>query len=355
MLRRRPRPLSGADHARFNASAVLRRPGRSSTALRVDQDHSVRAAGQARVTRSTHRVDLHALDGEHRQLQQCAGAGGRQAVHGDERRRGRLDRIRSAQAEGRAVGFARDAQARIRVTIAPRSVEQGSMSSAAQRAGSGSSRRASSTMCLACDPRSIDSRRSCGPAPVSRLPGALVNLIIAPRRERQGDLPSSWRPVRRKEHAESRIPPSPSPPIREEGRLASSAPLNKDDRYDPRFPDKQEVATAVLRRGIEEDSLRLPHQAVLEFVAATTRRLDGGPPLHPADARREAEEFLRQFTVPYPTEDVVRTALRGRLPGVTLHRSAAGTVPVLRAAIVPRSTGRSAHRSRCPTCCCHWR
>jgi hypothetical protein len=29
-------------------------------------------------------------------------------------------------------------------------------------------------------------------------------------------------------------------------------------RFDPRFPDKQEIATAVLRRGLVEDQVRIP-------------------------------------------------------------------------------------------------
>lgn len=42
-------------------------------------------------------------------------------------------------------------------------------------------------------------------------------------------------------------------------------------KYDPRFPDKQRKAEEVLRRGIEERSIRLPHQAIIEFVAVVTR------------------------------------------------------------------------------------
>lgn len=84
-------------------------------------------------------------------------------------------------------------------------------------------------------------------------------------------------------------------------------------RFDPRFPDKQRQATALLRRGIETDTLRVPHQAVLEFVAVATRvrGSDGAPLLERADALREAEEFLTQFTVLYPSDGVLRTALRG--------------------------------------------
>ncbi len=42
-------------------------------------------------------------------------------------------------------------------------------------------------------------------------------------------------------------------------------------RFDGRFPEKQKIATELLRRGIEYNSVRLPHQAIIEFVAATTR------------------------------------------------------------------------------------
>jgi predicted nucleic acid-binding protein len=83
-------------------------------------------------------------------------------------------------------------------------------------------------------------------------------------------------------------------------------------RFDARFPEKQRIATALLRAGLVTDSVRLPHQAILEFVAATTRPIAGGASiLTPADARREAEELLNQFTVYYPNDAIVRAALRG--------------------------------------------
>ncbi len=83
-------------------------------------------------------------------------------------------------------------------------------------------------------------------------------------------------------------------------------------RFDPRFPEKQRRATELLRRGIADGDVRLPHQAIVEFVSAVTRPLGHAPPLLPVDeARREAEELLAQFTVLYPTENIVRTALRG--------------------------------------------
>jgi predicted nucleic acid-binding protein len=82
-------------------------------------------------------------------------------------------------------------------------------------------------------------------------------------------------------------------------------------RFDGRFPRKQKIATGILRRGIVEDSVRLPHQAIVEFVAAVTRPIRGHIILTQADALREAEEFLRQFTVLYPKEAILRDAVRG--------------------------------------------
>lgn len=82
-------------------------------------------------------------------------------------------------------------------------------------------------------------------------------------------------------------------------------------RFDNRFVDKQRIATEVLRRGILEDSVRVPHQAIIEFVAAATRSIRGHIILKQIDALREAEEFLKQFSVLYPNEAIVRNAIRG--------------------------------------------
>jgi predicted nucleic acid-binding protein len=82
-------------------------------------------------------------------------------------------------------------------------------------------------------------------------------------------------------------------------------------RFDDRFPDKQKIATDLLRRGILDNSVRVPHQAIVEFIAAVTRPIRGYVILPQADALREAEEFLRQFTVLYPNEAIVRNAIRG--------------------------------------------
>jgi predicted nucleic acid-binding protein len=84
-------------------------------------------------------------------------------------------------------------------------------------------------------------------------------------------------------------------------------------RFDARFPEKQRIATELLRKGILDDSIRVPHQAILEFIAAVTRvkGSDAQPLLSLDDARREAEEFLAEFTLLYPNESLLRTAIRG--------------------------------------------
>jgi predicted nucleic acid-binding protein len=84
-------------------------------------------------------------------------------------------------------------------------------------------------------------------------------------------------------------------------------------RFDSRFPAKQARATELLRAGIEDESIRVPHQALVEFVAATTKPVvrNGSSILSLEDARREVEEMLVQFEVLYPDEEVVRIAVRG--------------------------------------------
>ena len=85
-------------------------------------------------------------------------------------------------------------------------------------------------------------------------------------------------------------------------------------RFDPRDPFKQEVANEILRSGLKHEQLALPHQAIIEFVAAVMRPksdLAGLPLLEQPDALREAESLMTQFPVLYPNQDVLRTALRG--------------------------------------------
>lgn len=84
-------------------------------------------------------------------------------------------------------------------------------------------------------------------------------------------------------------------------------------RHDPRYPDKQGIANRLLRRAITSGDAVLPYQALVEFVAATTRPLppQGASLLTRPDALREVEELLLQFPVLYPTEAVFRLAVRG--------------------------------------------
>ena len=83
-------------------------------------------------------------------------------------------------------------------------------------------------------------------------------------------------------------------------------------RFDPRFPEKQATARTLLRKGLAEDAVRIPHQALLEFVAVVTRvRAGTRPLLAPDEARQETEELMVQFPVLYPNATLVRTALQG--------------------------------------------
>jgi predicted nucleic acid-binding protein len=83
-------------------------------------------------------------------------------------------------------------------------------------------------------------------------------------------------------------------------------------RCDPRYPEKREAARGLLRQGLSEDRLHIPHQAIVEFVAAVTRLLPNGRSLLPREeAWRQAEDLLVEFPILYPDAHVVRTALRG--------------------------------------------
>jgi predicted nucleic acid-binding protein len=82
--------------------------------------------------------------------------------------------------------------------------------------------------------------------------------------------------------------------------------------FDLSDPRKQRLATELLDRGLADDSVRLPHQAIVELVSAVTRSRGRAKPLMSrAAAYREAEELLSQFVILYPNEAMVRTALRG--------------------------------------------
>jgi predicted nucleic acid-binding protein len=82
--------------------------------------------------------------------------------------------------------------------------------------------------------------------------------------------------------------------------------------FDPSDRRKQRLAIDILDRGLAEDSVRIPHQAIVEFVSSVVRpRGRPKPLLSKAAAYREAEELLSQFIILYPNEALVRTALRG--------------------------------------------
>ena len=83
-------------------------------------------------------------------------------------------------------------------------------------------------------------------------------------------------------------------------------------RFDPRFPEKQERATRLLETAVQPGSLSLPHQALVEFVAAATRPLPRiGPLLSRDEAREEVESMLLTMDVLYPDAALLRSALRG--------------------------------------------
>ncbi|HUM01615.1 MAG TPA: PIN domain-containing protein [Thermoanaerobaculia bacterium] len=83
-------------------------------------------------------------------------------------------------------------------------------------------------------------------------------------------------------------------------------------RHDDRFPVKQRTANALLRKGLATGQLRIPHQALLEFVSAVTKpSRDRAGLLSRQEALEEVEKLLKEFDVLYPVEAVLRTALQG--------------------------------------------
>ena len=83
-------------------------------------------------------------------------------------------------------------------------------------------------------------------------------------------------------------------------------------RFDPRFPAKQHISEEILRRGISDGGLFVPHQAVIEFFSVVTRPIKTTPSLLTReDAFRETEELLNLFPILYPNDSLVRTAIRG--------------------------------------------
>jgi predicted nucleic acid-binding protein len=84
-------------------------------------------------------------------------------------------------------------------------------------------------------------------------------------------------------------------------------------RCDPRDPRKRDTALELLRAGEMSGELRIPHQALVEFVNSVTRsRGREAPLMRLEDATRQAEFFLSEFPVLYPNESILRMALLGK-------------------------------------------
>ena len=84
-------------------------------------------------------------------------------------------------------------------------------------------------------------------------------------------------------------------------------------RCDPRDPAKRAAALQVLREGETSGELRIPHQALVEFVNSVTRgRAAAQPIMTLGAATRQAELFMAEFPVLYPNESVFRMALLGK-------------------------------------------
>jgi predicted nucleic acid-binding protein len=84
--------------------------------------------------------------------------------------------------------------------------------------------------------------------------------------------------------------------------------------FDRRYSIKRQIARDLLDEGADDGSLVLAHQSIVEFVAAVSRPrsdLGGQPIVPPARARLEAENFMAEFRVVYPDEQVLKTALTG--------------------------------------------
>jgi len=85
-------------------------------------------------------------------------------------------------------------------------------------------------------------------------------------------------------------------------------------RHDPRDPRKQLIAKELLRTELGKENGSIAQQCLVEFVAATTRPLqgyEGRPLLDSVEAAYEAEDLCRQFPVLYPRRDQYIIALRG--------------------------------------------
>jgi predicted nucleic acid-binding protein len=81
--------------------------------------------------------------------------------------------------------------------------------------------------------------------------------------------------------------------------------------FDSRALAKRAAARELLRRGAAEKMIRIPHQALIEFVSVVARKVRGTPLLPLEEATQQAEGFMAAFPVLYPNDQLFRTALRG--------------------------------------------
>jgi len=80
--------------------------------------------------------------------------------------------------------------------------------------------------------------------------------------------------------------------------------------YDRRDPRKRGIARELVDRGVAERSIRASYQAVIEFYAVVTREIHGHRILDNVSATRATEEWLAVLDILYPTDEIVRDAMR---------------------------------------------
>ncbi len=79
--------------------------------------------------------------------------------------------------------------------------------------------------------------------------------------------------------------------------------------FDDRSPRKQRIAATLLEDGLENQSLSIPYQALVEFVPAVTRVRQGAPILDREQALQQVESLLLKFPILWPDEALVRMTI----------------------------------------------
>jgi len=84
---------------------------------------------------------------------------------------------------------------------------------------------------------------------------------------------------------------------------------------DPTDAVKQAIAEELMSEGLKSQSVVIPHQALIEWMAVVQRplaRLDGRALLPHAVAVQQVEWLMRAFEIIYPDPEIMTTALRGQ-------------------------------------------